>query len=65
VETALIDGDIAFREHSGVHTAFPNWPAFQEFAGHYIKGPASSPRRPPQTTNDRNMQLFNRNPLTL
>jgi hypothetical protein len=37
--TALIDGDIAFREHSGGHTDIPNWPAFLEFAGHYIKGP--------------------------
>jgi hypothetical protein len=38
-ETTLIDGDVAFREHSGGHTDAPNWPAFLEFAGHYIKGP--------------------------
>jgi len=38
-ETALIDGDIAFREHSGGHTDVPIWPAFLEFAGHHIKGP--------------------------
>jgi hypothetical protein len=37
--TALIAGDIAFQEHSGGHTDIPNWPAFLEFAGHYIKGP--------------------------
>ncbi len=35
----LIDGNIAFREHSGGHTDAPNWPAFLKFAGHYIKGP--------------------------
>lgn len=38
-EYSLIDGDIAFREHSGGHTDVPNWPAFLEFAGHYFKGP--------------------------
>jgi len=26
VETALIDGDVAFRQHSGGHTPGPNWP---------------------------------------
>ena len=45
-ETALIDGDIAFREHSGGHTDFPNWPAFLEFAGHYIKRPGLKPPHP-------------------
>jgi hypothetical protein len=35
--TALIDGDIAFRQHSGGHTTGPNWPTFLEFAGRYIK----------------------------
>jgi hypothetical protein len=43
VGTALIDGDIAFREHNGGHTDVPNWPAFLEFAGHYIKGPGLKP----------------------
>jgi len=28
IETALIDGDVAFRQHSGGHTAAPNWPTF-------------------------------------
>ena len=37
METALIDGDIAFRQHSGGHTTGPNWPAFLEFAGRYLK----------------------------
>jgi len=38
--TALIDGDIAFRQHSGGHTNGPNWPTFLTFASRYIKGPA-------------------------
>jgi hypothetical protein len=36
METALIGGDIAFREHSGGHTTGPNWPAFLEFASRYL-----------------------------
>ena len=32
IETALIDGDVAFRQHSGGHTAGPNWPTFIESA---------------------------------
>ena len=39
IETALISGDIAFRQHRGGHTAGPNWPTFLEFAGRYIKAP--------------------------
>ena len=39
METPLIQGDIAFRQHSGGHTTGPNWPAFLTFASHYIKGP--------------------------
>jgi hypothetical protein len=39
VETTLIDGDIAFRQHSGGHTDGPNWPTFLTFASRYIKGP--------------------------
>ena len=40
METALIDGDVAFRQHSGGHTPAPNWPTFLKFADRYIKGPA-------------------------
>lgn len=40
METALIDGDIAFRQHSGGHTTGPNWPTFLIFASRYLKGPA-------------------------
>jgi len=42
VETALVDGDLGFREHSGGHTPVPNWPAFLTFASRYIHGPAVS-----------------------
>ena len=35
-ETALMDGDIAFRQHAGGHTVGPNWPAFLEFAERYF-----------------------------
>ncbi len=41
-ETALVDGDIAFRQHSGGHTTGPNWPTFLTFASRYIKGPRVS-----------------------
>ena len=37
METALIDGDIAFRQHSGGHTTGPNWPTFLTFASRYMK----------------------------
>jgi len=37
IETTLIDGDIAFREHSGGHTPGPNWPTFLRFAQRYLK----------------------------
>jgi hypothetical protein len=39
IETALIDGDVAFRQHSGGHTAGPNWPTFLTFASRYIESP--------------------------
>jgi len=37
IETPLIDGDVAFRQHSGGHTPGPNWPTFITFASRYIK----------------------------
>jgi hypothetical protein len=40
IETTLIDGDIAFRQHSGGHTPGPNWPTFLTFAGRYVKTPS-------------------------
>ena len=39
VETALIDGDVAFRQHAGGHTDLPNWPTFLAFADRYMKAP--------------------------
>ena len=45
LETALIDGDLAFRQHSGGHTAGPNWPTFLTFSSRYLKGP-SAPSSP-------------------
>ncbi len=41
METALIDGDIAFRQHSGGHTTGPNWPTFLTFASRYFEGGAT------------------------
>ena len=45
IETALVSGDIAFRQHSGGHTPAPNWPAFLTFAARYLRV-QSSPARP-------------------
>jgi hypothetical protein len=36
IETALIAGDVAFRQHSGGHTPAPNWPTFLDFASRYL-----------------------------
>jgi hypothetical protein len=38
IETPLLDGDIAFRQHTGGHTPVPNWPTFITFASRYLKG---------------------------
>ncbi|MBP3955129.1 hypothetical protein J8F10_07525 [Gemmata sp. G18] len=40
-ETALTDGEIAFRQHAGGHTTGPNWPTFLKFADRYLKEPAA------------------------
>jgi hypothetical protein len=37
VETPIIAGELAFRQHKGGHTTGPNWPTFLEFADRYIK----------------------------
>jgi (4-O-methyl)-D-glucuronate---lignin esterase len=37
IETGLMNGEVAFRQHSGGHTSGPNWPTFLTFAGRYIK----------------------------
>jgi dienelactone hydrolase len=40
IQTALTDGDVAFRQHSGGHTPGPNWPTFIAFASRYLHGAA-------------------------
>jgi hypothetical protein len=40
IETALIAGDLGFRQHSEGHTPVPNWPTFLEFASRYM-GPST------------------------
>jgi hypothetical protein len=37
LETTLIDGDIAFRQHKEGHTTGPNWETFIRFAERYFK----------------------------
>lgn len=41
VGTALITGDLGFRQHHDGHTPAPNWPAFIEFASRYLHAPAA------------------------
>lgn len=46
----LIGGELAWRQHEGGHDVTPNWPAFFEWVGKYVKAPhinvsASSPGR--------------------
>jgi hypothetical protein len=41
--TALIDGDLAFRQHEGGHTDALDWPTFLTFASRYVSGPALRP----------------------
>ena len=36
---AVIDGDLAWRQHEGGHTTGPNWPTFLTFASRYLKAP--------------------------
>jgi len=40
-EAALIDGDIAFRQHAGGHTTGPNWPTFIQWADRYFNASVS------------------------
>jgi hypothetical protein len=40
VETALIEGELAFRQHRGGHTTGPNWPTFLTFAERYVQSPS-------------------------
>jgi hypothetical protein len=45
IETALIAGELAFRQHRGGHTTGPNWPTFLTFASRYIKAPPLPPAK--------------------
>jgi hypothetical protein len=36
MEMGLVSGEVAFRQHSGGHTAGPNWPAFLTWAARYF-----------------------------
>ena len=38
MEHGLMEGDVAFRQHSGGHTDQPNWPVFLEFAERNARG---------------------------
>jgi hypothetical protein len=46
VDTALIDGDVAFRQHNGGHSDAFDWPTFIKFSGRYLKAPAAAATRP-------------------
>jgi hypothetical protein len=37
----LIGGELAWRQHSGGHTAQPQWPTFFQWASQYITSPAA------------------------
>jgi hypothetical protein len=37
VETGLLNGEIAFRQHSAGHTPAPNYPVFLDYAARYLK----------------------------
>ncbi len=39
IETPLLDGDLAYRQHTGGHTPTPNWPTFIKFAARYLHTP--------------------------
>ncbi len=42
--TALVGGEIAFRQHEGGHTTGPNWPTFLAWADRYIGTPPAGGR---------------------
>ena len=41
IGTALLRGDLAWREHPGGHDPAPNWPTFLEFASRYLHAKAA------------------------
>jgi Tol biopolymer transport system component len=54
VETALVAGELAFRQHRGGHTTGPNWPTFLTFADRcLVLTPEVGPgRRAPEEARD-------------
>jgi hypothetical protein len=42
VETGLMAGELAFRQHRGGHTTGPNWPTFLTWAERYIQAPPAA-----------------------
>jgi hypothetical protein len=42
--TAVMTGDLAFRQHDGGHTPQPNWPVFLDFASRYLHAPIAPAR---------------------
>ena len=42
IDTALVAGDVGFRQHTGGHTDAPTWPTFLTFAERYIKARSPS-----------------------
>jgi hypothetical protein len=42
IGTALIDGDLGFRQHPDGHTPAPNWATFLEFASRYLRAPGDA-----------------------
>lgn len=47
IESPLIAGEIAYRQHSGGHTPAPNWPTFIQFASRYLQVPTAEKFPPP------------------
>jgi hypothetical protein len=42
IDTAVISGDLGFRQHTAGHTPGPTWPTFVTFASKYFDRPATS-----------------------
>jgi hypothetical protein len=42
LDTAVIEGDLGFRQHTGGHTPGPTWPTFLTFAERYLGAPPSA-----------------------
>jgi hypothetical protein len=45
IDTAIIEGDLGFRQHTGGHTPGPTWPTFITFASKYFDKASSSASR--------------------